>query len=418
MLKRLATLLTVALGLALGAGPALATGCVNLPYTFVNGTLADAVQVNANFTALSNCVNATIANSIGTLQPNLIIPSATLTGATSATATKWTGELYLDTTLTYTERGAALTIQRVNLAPVGLPSNFFSLVQGLIGSGTPSGVSSYYAQAQDDPTVNTNNKGFLYGFTSSIISSITRNNPGIDDTAHFVAGYITPLGVFTGSITGTNLSVSGVTSGALAVNQVITCSGCSGNTTITALNGGIGGVGNYTVSPSQTVTSRTMNFATVATAVFYSAHNSAYALGSPEVEDVFDIETNGYNLFRATGTYEYGIDFHSQCPSPCIATFSFGAIRIPNYSGGNASGIVARNFGNTADIQMISVNGSDQVSVSNGDLLFNSSTGAATFAYPVTLSSDLTLTNPTGGAHAKSVCVDASNKVVLFAGAC
>ena len=62
--------------------------------------------------------------------------------------------------------------------------------------------------------------------------------------------------VVTGSITGTLLTVSGVTSGSLAVGQIISGTGITTGTTITALNSyAAGGIGNYTVSVSQTVAS-------------------------------------------------------------------------------------------------------------------------------------------------------------------
>lgn len=61
--------------------------------------------------------------------------------------------------------------------------------------------------------------------------------------------------VVTGAIAGTTLTVSAVTSGTLAVGQTITGSGVTGGTTITALGTGTGGVGTYTVSATQTVSS-------------------------------------------------------------------------------------------------------------------------------------------------------------------
>jgi hypothetical protein len=69
---------------------------------------------------------------------------------------------------------------------------------------------------------------------------------------------------FTGSITGTTLTVSAVSSGTLAIGQLITGSGVSASppgssaTYITGLGTGTGGVGTYTVSVSQTVSSTTM----------------------------------------------------------------------------------------------------------------------------------------------------------------
>jgi hypothetical protein len=59
--------------------------------------------------------------------------------------------------------------------------------------------------------------------------------------------------VVTGSIAGTTLTVSAMTSGALVVGQLLTGVGITSGTTITAFGTGSGGVGTYTVSASQTV---------------------------------------------------------------------------------------------------------------------------------------------------------------------
>lgn len=64
--------------------------------------------------------------------------------------------------------------------------------------------------------------------------------------------------VVTGSISGTTLTVSAVTSGALRVGLTITGTGVTSGTTITALGTGTGGTGTYTVSVSQTVSSTTI----------------------------------------------------------------------------------------------------------------------------------------------------------------
>jgi hypothetical protein len=58
---------------------------------------------------------------------------------------------------------------------------------------------------------------------------------------------------FTGYISGTTLTVTAITSSALALGLVITGSTTSAGTYITAFGTGIGGTGNYTVNNSQTV---------------------------------------------------------------------------------------------------------------------------------------------------------------------
>jgi microcystin-dependent protein len=74
-------------------------------------------------------------------------------------------------------------------------------------------------------------------------------------------------GSFTGSISGTLLTVSAVASGQLFVGQTISGSGVTSGTTITAFGTGTGGVGNYTVSVSQTVASTTITGAAGTTAL-------------------------------------------------------------------------------------------------------------------------------------------------------
>lgn len=63
---------------------------------------------------------------------------------------------------------------------------------------------------------------------------------------------------FTGSIAGTTLTVSAVTSGTLSVGESIAGTGIATNTFITALGTGTGGTGTYTVGTSQTVASEAM----------------------------------------------------------------------------------------------------------------------------------------------------------------
>ena len=64
--------------------------------------------------------------------------------------------------------------------------------------------------------------------------------------------------VVTAAIAGTTMTVSAVTSRTLAVGQVLTGSGVTGGTTITALGTGTGGTGTYTVDQSQTLASSSM----------------------------------------------------------------------------------------------------------------------------------------------------------------
>lgn len=63
---------------------------------------------------------------------------------------------------------------------------------------------------------------------------------------------------FTGSISGTTLTVSAVTVGSVQVGEIISGTGVTAGTTVTQFGSGTGGVGTYNVSASQTVSSTTI----------------------------------------------------------------------------------------------------------------------------------------------------------------
>jgi hypothetical protein len=73
--------------------------------------------------------------------------------------------------------------------------------------------------------------------------------------------------VFTGSVSGTTLTVNTVSSGTLAVGQSLYGVGVLAETVITALGSGSGGAGTYTINRSQTVSKEVMN-STAVGAVF------------------------------------------------------------------------------------------------------------------------------------------------------
>jgi len=84
--------------------------------------------------------------------------------------------------------------------------------------------------------------------------------------------------VFTGSISGTTLTVTAVTSGTIKVGSDVTGTGVFIPTYITALGTGTGGIGTYTVDASQTVASTSLTStytpstaSSVATMTFVSA---------------------------------------------------------------------------------------------------------------------------------------------------
>ena len=103
--------------------------------------------------------------------------------------------------------------------------------------------------------------------SSSGIVKITDNgvNVYIVDGAYRYTWYISSpaTSVFTGSTSGTTLTVNSVSSGTIAVGQSLYGVGILAETVITGLGSGTGGVGTYTINRSQTVSAEAMNSATV-----------------------------------------------------------------------------------------------------------------------------------------------------------
>jgi hypothetical protein len=90
----------------------------------------------------------------------------------------------------------------------------------------------------------------------------------VDGTNRYTWRISTPSSaVFTGSTSGTTLTVSAITNGALAVGQVLFGVGVTQATVITALGTGTGGIGTYTINTSQTIASEQMNSATAGAVV-------------------------------------------------------------------------------------------------------------------------------------------------------
>lgn len=70
--------------------------------------------------------------------------------------------------------------------------------------------------------------------------------------------------VVTGSISGTILTVTAVRDGTIAIGSVLSGTGIVDGTAVTALAGGTGGVGAYTVSPSQAAAAQTIGAGSIA----------------------------------------------------------------------------------------------------------------------------------------------------------
>ena len=103
--------------------------------------------------------------------------------------------------------------------------------------------------------------------TSTGIVGITDNGVNayiVDGQSRYTWRISSPsAAVFTGSISGTTLTVTAITNGTIAINQALFGVGVTQATVITALGTGTGGVGTYTVNQTQTVASGLLNSASV-----------------------------------------------------------------------------------------------------------------------------------------------------------
>ena len=157
-------------------------------------------------------------------------------------------------------------------------------------------------------------------------------------------------GVFTGSISGTTLTISAVTNGVLRVGSFISGTGVTAGTYITALGSGTGGAGTYTVSASQSVASTTITSGDTfkialytssasldSSTTVYTASNEAsgtgYTAGGQNLTNLgvslsgttaylsFDNVTWSSATISAAGALIY----NSSKNNKAVAVFSFGA---------------------------------------------------------------------------------------------
>lgn len=160
----------------------------------------------------------------------------------------------------------------------------------------PSGMVLYFANSTvptgwlqcDGAAVSRTTYANLYAAIGTVYGSgdgsTTFNLP--DTRGQFVRSWAsasTTAASVTGSISGTTLTVSGVTSGLLQVGDVLSGTGVTANTRIIAFGTGTGGLGNYTVDTSQTV---------ALTTITATVPDAGRAIGSGQT-DLFKSHTHG-----------------------------------------------------------------------------------------------------------------------------
>ena len=132
------------------------------------------------------------------------------------------------------------------------------------------------------------------------------------------------VAVVTGSISGTTLTVSAVTSGALAVGNGISGTGITAGTTITALGTGSGGTGTYTVSASQTVASTTVTARSPTTLTVSAVTSGTLAVGELISGTGVTAGTTITEILTGTG----GVGTYTISTSQTVASTTVSAMQI------------------------------------------------------------------------------------------
>jgi hypothetical protein len=220
---------------------------------------ATGISIGAGTTAPAIVISGGVTAAINASTPQTALAITIAQGATVNSITN-TGTI-----------AAAITEQAATSASAGAIIDH---------SGTLTSVSN---TGQIDATLTPTNTSFqLTGPTTAIDVSSSTTGAHITQTPSTTFEGV-PGPAFTGSISGTTLTVSNVASGTLQVGQTLYGPGIAAGTTITAVGTGTGGTGTYTVSVSQTVSSASLTGASASPTI---TGDVLYGAGA----NTFDIE--------------------------------------------------------------------------------------------------------------------------------
>ena len=144
--------------------------------------------------------------------------------------------------------------------------------------------------------------------------------------------------IFQGSISGTTLTVTNVSSGTIGTGQVVFGIGVSPATVITALGTGTGGAGTYTVNISQTVATETMNTNSVAATATGSISSGVGSVtitnqGSNYLNPTVSFGT----LWTATTVYTTGQQIYYGYNLYTVSTGGTSGSTAPTHTSGSAA---------------------------------------------------------------------------------
>jgi Phage stabilisation protein len=163
--------------------------------------------------------------------------------------------------------------------------------------------------------------------------------------------------LFTGSVSGTTLTVTAISNGTLAAGQQLFGVGVSGETVITALGSGTGGTGTYTLNNSQTIASKTLSTAAAGAVVTGSITGTtltvtAVTSGTLYLGQTIQGSTVAANtMITALGTGTGGAGTYTVSTSQTVTSRTLYALnftQIPSsdgaFSGGNTVDTVDNYF--------------------------------------------------------------------------
>jgi len=194
--------------------------------------------------------------------------------------------------------------------------------------------------------------------------------------------------VFTGSISGTTLTVTAITNGTIAAGQSLFGVGVTSETVITALGTGTGGIGTYTINLSQTIASRQMNSTTVGARVTGSITGTTLTVSAVASGTLFVGQTiqgtgvTALTIITALGTGSGGVGTYTVSTSQTVSSttlYGLNFSQLPSsdgaFTGGTNVDIVDNYFVyNRPDTQQFGC--SNVLSPISGSTNFSSKDGA------------------------------------------